>query len=45
MRAEVQAGAESIVNSAARSFVSILGYTGAYAFANVIVTICVTTFR
>jgi putative transport protein len=32
----------SIVNSAARSSVPTLGYTGAYAFANVILTVAGT---
>ena len=32
----------SVVNSAARSSVPALGYTGAYAFANIILTIAGT---
>lgn len=36
------AAARSVVNSAARSSVPALGYTGAYAFANVILTLAGT---
>ena len=37
--AMTRGAALSVVNSAARSFVPALGYTGVYAFANVILTV------
>ena len=40
--AMTSAAALSVVNSAARSSVPALGYTGAYAFANVILTLAGT---